>query len=72
MHEDPEIDLIWAILTASAMAEPPALDFWSTIDTHRWEVRWAMAHLLKEVAPTHDVLRTLKKDPDHRVKRAAN
>ena len=72
VHDTPEIDITWALLTASAMANPPRLDFWENLDQSNWEVRWAMAHLLKEVAVDHPLLSKLKKDEDHRVKRAAN
>jgi hypothetical protein len=71
VHSDPEIDMIWAVLTSSAMAEPPVLHFWGNIEKTNWEVRWAMAHLLKEVSPESALLQEFKKDPDHRVRRAS-
>ena len=69
VHSDPEIDLVWAILTASAMADPVRLDSWNNIDLSRWEVRWAMAHLLKELnQKKHPLYQILAKDEDRRVR----
>ena len=70
-HEDPEIDLIWAILTASAMTEPLTIEFWDNIDQSRWEIRWAMAHLLKELGlREHALYKQFLKDEDRRVRMA--
>lgn len=70
-HSDPEIDLIWAILTASAMTEPLKIGFWEQVDQSRWEVRWAMAHLLKELnLRDHKLYRKFSKDEDRRVRMA--
>lgn len=52
VHSDADIDMVWALLTASAMMEPPVMDFWESIDQEKWEIRWAMAHIVKEVIAT--------------------
>lgn len=69
VHSDPDIDLIWAILTASAMTEPLNIEFWNNIDQTKWEVRWAMAHLLKELnLRDHTLYQKFSKDEDQRVR----
>lgn len=74
-HDNPQIDMVWAYLTATAMADPPDLSNWTSIlqseGQMHWEIRWAMAVLLQNVDPSHIILTQLKSDSDIRVKQMA-
>lgn len=75
IHDNPEIDMVWAFLTSTSMAEPSDFSQWESIllgigQTH-WEIRWAMAVLLQKIEPTHKLMSILKTDSDIRVKQMA-
>ena len=75
IHTDPEIDMVWAYLTATGMAEPADFSNWDSIlngvgKTH-WEIRWAMAVLLQKLDSDHPLMNFLKADEDIRVKQMA-
>ena len=74
VHSDPEIDMIWALLTASALSDPLEIAFWDELREtdwyQKWEIRWAMAKLLKEISPNHLIFKELQRDSDIRVYQA--
>ena len=74
VHENPTVDLVWALLTSSMYADPPRIDYWTeileTIGQEYWEIRWAMAVLLKSKSIESELITILKKDSDTRVRQA--
>ncbi len=72
VHDNQEIDLAWALLTAFSMADEFEQEQWwelyNGIGQEHWEVRWAMAALLKQIDQKDSLLYSkLKADSDTRV-----
>ncbi len=76
VHENADIDLAWALLTAFAMGDQFDQEQWLAmydgIGQKHWEVRWAMASLLKQIDQRDSILYSkLKMDSDARVLQVA-
>ena len=73
-HENAEIDLAWALLTAFAMGDEFVESRWQevydSVGVKHWEVRWAMARLLSDISKDSAVYKQLKTDSDTRVLQA--
>jgi|GEM_PF-4224234 len=73
-HDNEEIDLAWALLTAFAMGDEFVESRWQevydTVGVKHWEVRWAMARLLSDISKESSLYQQLKKDSDTRVLQA--
>ena len=74
VHENADIDLAWALLTAFAMSdtfeEARWQEVYDSLGQEHWEVRWAMARLLSNINKESALYQRLKTDTDSRVLQA--
>ena len=74
VHPDPSTDLILAVMTASAMRQPPRLDVLEDAyaDENEPLLRWGAIRLLSEIAPTHPLLNEARQSTNEMIRSAAS